>query len=283
MFWKKWKKKEKFKAVNLKDNGFEININEDFTLIEWSSIEKLIGYKTDLLTIDKICLQIRFDKKSALITEEYTGWREFMIELLEQFPNINEKWEEIISKPAFERNETELYKRSENELKFKCSTCGEIHNELPALTFKTPFHYETLNNKDKAELTEISNDFCIIRHSDQTDRFIRTTLTLQINNACENLDYGIWVSLSEKNFDEYKSNFKKNLEEKIYFGMICNEIPGYEESTIGLHVNVNTRNGGIRPEITLHRNEHQLVFEWENGIPIQEAEKRVNWTIKNVG
>ena len=36
-------------------------------------------------------------------------------------------------------------KRKKNAKQFRCSQCGEIHNELPALGFKTPFHYDILN------------------------------------------------------------------------------------------------------------------------------------------
>lgn len=158
---------------------------------------------------------------------------------------------------------------------FKCVSCGEIHNELPALAFIAPFYYDTLNEKDKKDLAEISSDFCVITYNDQTDRFIRTTLTIPINDACENLNYGVWVSLSEKSFNEYKSEFNDNVEGKTYFGIISNDIPDYENSTLKLHVNVNIRSGGIRPEIIPHQDEHNLISDWENGISMEKAEKRI--------
>ncbi|MBC8757427.1 DUF2199 domain-containing protein [Kordia sp. YSTF-M3] len=163
---------------------------------------------------------------------------------------------------------------------FKCTTCGEIHDELPALGFLAPIYHDDLNEKDKTEIAEISSDFCVIHHEDQTDRFIRTTLTIEINDACENLDYGIWVSLSEKSFKEYKAEFKNNVEGKTYFGRICNEISDYKESTLGLHVNVNTLSNGIRPEIIPHENNHQLITDWKNGITLNEAEKRIKQAFK---
>ncbi|WP_394975161.1 DUF2199 domain-containing protein [uncultured Croceitalea sp.] len=70
----------------------------------------------------------------------------------------------------------DLFKRKPKSAKFKCSTCGEIHDELPALGFISPFYYDILNKKDKKEIAELSSDFCVITHEDQTDRFIRTTL-----------------------------------------------------------------------------------------------------------
>ncbi len=169
----------------------------------------------------------------------------------------------------------DIFKKKQKFAEIKCSACGEIHSELPALGFSTPFYYETLNEKDKEEISKISNDFCLISHEDQTDRFIRTTLTIKINDACEDLDYGIWVSLSEKSFNEYQSEFKNSIGGKTYFGMICNEIQDYEESTLGIQVNVNTRTNEMRPEIIPHQNEHNLIFDWENGITNKEAEKRI--------
>ncbi|PSG90808.1 DUF2199 domain-containing protein [Aurantibacter aestuarii] len=169
----------------------------------------------------------------------------------------------------------DLFKKKLKTTEFKCSTCGEIHDELPALGFISPFYYDTLNEKDKKEIAELSSDFCVITHEDQTDRFIRTTLTIPVNDIYEDLDYGIWVSLSEKSFNEYKSEFKNNIDGKTYFGMISNEIPDYKESTLGLHVNVNTRSGGMRPEISVHRIEHDIISDLENGISIEEAEKRI--------
>lgn len=161
------------------------------------------------------------------------------------------------------------------EATYKCEHCGESHDQLPALAFNAPYYYAILKEEDKENIAECSSDFCIIRHEDQTDRFIRTVMTIQVNDACEDLDYGIWVSVSEKTFDEYKANFNKDHIETTYFGMICNEIPDYEASTLGLYVNVNTQDGGVRPEIIPHKKDHKLVRDWEDGITIEEAVSRV--------
>jgi len=65
-------------------------------------------------------------------------------------------------------------------------------------------------------------------------------MTILVNDACENLDYGVSVSLSEKNFNEYNDEFDNNVAGKTYFGMISNEILYYEESILGIHVNIST-------------------------------------------
>lgn len=176
----------------------------------------------------------------------------------------------------------DLFKKKQKLAEYKCSSCGKVHDELPAIAFITPFYYDALNESDKKEIAEISSDFCVITYEDQIDRFIRTTLTIQINDACENLDYGVWVSLSEKSFNEYESEFKNNIEGKTYFGRICSDIIDYDESTLGLHVNVVTRSNGIRPEIVPHENEHKLVLECTKGITLNEALKRIEKMEKHV-
>ena len=174
-------------------------------------------------------------------------------------------------------------KQKKSSKEYMCSSCGQIHQELPALGFMTPFHYDVLSENDKNETAELSDDFCIIRHPEQTDRFIRTVLSFAVHNTCETLDYGIWVSLSEESFNEYQENFKSETSEQTYFGMICNEITDYHETTLGLHVNVQVRKAGIRPEILPHQTEHQLIIDWENGITFEEAEKRILKAMNNVG
>ena len=174
-------------------------------------------------------------------------------------------------------------KKKISSKQYRCSTCGQIHKEIPALGFMTPDNYDTLSEKDKTDLAEISEDFCVISYPDQTDRFIRTVLSISIHGTCETLDYGIWVSVSKESFEDYQENFKSETSEPIYFGRICNKIRDYSETTKGLHVNVQVRKGGIRPEILLHQTEHQLIKDWETGITIEEAEKRIEKAINNVG
>ena len=165
--------------------------------------------------------------------------------------------------------------KKKKEKQFKCSTCGKVHEELPSIGFKTPYHYDILSEEDKKEIAEVSDDFCVINHPEQTDRFVRAVMNIKTDNPEEDLVYGLWVSLSEKNFNEYKEHFKNQTQEKTYFGIICNQIADYEESTIGLQINVSTRLGDLRPELIPHKSEHKLVSEWENGITFHEANLRV--------
>ncbi len=166
-------------------------------------------------------------------------------------------------------------KKIKNNL-YKCPKCNKVHQELPALGFDEPHHYGLLSDEEKKSIAEISSDFCIIHHPEQTDRFIRTYLKMHINDACQDFEYGIWVSVSKKTFNEYSEDFDLQKGGKSYFGRISNEIQDYSESTIGLHVNIETQSNGIRPEVIPYKSDHMLVQEWEQGITIEEVRKRID-------
>ena len=103
-----------------------------------------------------------------------------------------------------------------------CLTCHEVHEPLLALGFIAPDLYAELSAAERAEFqAECDDNFCIIRYPDQTDRFIRVVLDIPIIDHDETLDYGVWVSVSEASFNDYRAHFDGD-HEATYFGMICN-------------------------------------------------------------
>ncbi len=176
-----------------------------------------------------------------------------------------------------------FWKRKRNKpTNFKCPECGQAHSEWPALTFKSPSNYHNLSDQEKVKLGKLDSDFCEIHYQDQIDRFIRVTLTQKVNDACENLDYGLWVSLSEKSFSDYKTNFDSQNHEVCYFGWLCSTIPEYE-NTMSIPCDVITRKGNQRPEIFPHQDfDHPFVRDFYDGISKSEAENRINEMIKTM-
>jgi hypothetical protein len=114
MFWNKKTTKQIIEKVKLTEFGFRIVLDKEVNEFEWTEIEKLTGFKVDRFTIDDICLKIESNNKISYATEEFEGWRSFMNKLLNEFPEIDKNWEEIIANPTFERKETELYNRNKN-------------------------------------------------------------------------------------------------------------------------------------------------------------------------
>lgn len=99
--------------------------------------------------------------------------------------------------------------KRKSSTQYTCSECGGIHGGWPALTFSSPTAHYELSETEKSEIAELDTDFCIINHPEQTDRFIRVTFTQMVLDSNEDLDYGVWVSLSEKSFQDYKANYNK--------------------------------------------------------------------------
>lgn len=165
-------------------------------------------------------------------------------------------------------------------LEYKCSSCDKTHANWPALGYSSPVYYSDLSADDKNGIAELSSDFCVIKNEDQTDRFIRGVLKVPVIDSCQDLEYGLWFSLSEKSFEDYKAKYYKEDNEDVYFGCISNNIEGYK-STIVIPCNVCVQMNGLRPLVIPHEShDHPLVSDFYNGISIVEAEKRINALIQ---
>jgi hypothetical protein len=135
--------------------------------------------------------------------------------------------------------------------KYICSHCGKEHDDWPALAYSSPTNYDELSGEEKQNWGALDSDFCIISYPDQTDRFIRCTMTQKVLDHCEDLEYGLWVSLSETSFQDYSDNFNQENHETTYFGWLANVLPDYDFS-VSIPTTVFTRKGNERPEIVPH-------------------------------
>ncbi|QBO58151.1 DUF2199 domain-containing protein [Chryseobacterium salivictor] len=166
--------------------------------------------------------------------------------------------------------------------KYKCSVCGEIHHDYPALTFAYPNSYHWLTEEQKNSYpVHIDSDFCTIEYPDRTDRFIRVVLKQKIAKSALYLEYGLWVSLSEESYEDYAANFNNENHETLYFGWLSNALPDYKfEKSIPM--DVKTKSGNQRPEIYPHLDfDHPFVHDFYHGITKEEAEKRIHNMLSN--
>jgi len=164
---------------------------------------------------------------------------------------------------------------------FTCASCGQIHTQWPALAFRYPSNYGELSEEQKQYgQTELSEDFCVIEYPEQTDFFIRVTLNQKVIGNCEGLDYGVWVSLSESSFQDYRDNFDNENYEVTYFGWLSNWLPDYQYSGF-IPMNVNTKKANQRPEIVPHADpDHPFVRDYFTGISLDQAERRIAVMLK---
>ena len=173
-----------------------------------------------------------------------------------------------------------FWKKKKPKFQFRCSQCGELHDTWPAITYGAPWHYSQLSEQEKLDITSLDEDFCEIHWKDQVDRFIRVTMQVPVIGFELDLEYGLWVSLSEKSYNDYSDNFENINHEVNYFGWVYNKLLGYD-NTLSVPSDVFTQKGNSRPIIKPHLNfEHPLISDLINGISREEAESRIHELMK---
>lgn len=162
-----------------------------------------------------------------------------------------------------------------NATTYICSVCGKEHLDWPAIAWDSPTQYDVLSAEDKERIGKLGSDICTIEHPDQTDRFIRCTLHQPVIEHSETLDYGVWVSLSDKSFNDYLEHYSEDHETQ-FFGWLCVNIPPYDE-TLNVPTMVRTRSNGERPYVVPHEDhDHPFVRDFYEGISFAEATRRVH-------
>lgn len=169
-------------------------------------------------------------------------------------------------------------------MKFICNCCGIEQEEYPALCYTTPLYYEFLSREER-ENVQMDADTCVIQEEEQTYRFIRGVFVQKVQDSCQNLEYGIWVSLSEKSFKDYKENAHEKVHNEVYFGWLNAQLPEYEPDDMeNIKTYVTTQGDGKRPIIEVvpdQENQTRFVKDSNNGITIEEALKRIKRVADN--
>lgn len=164
-------------------------------------------------------------------------------------------------------------------MKFKCDCCGIEQDEYPAIGYQFPLYYSSLSEEEKESLAEINSDTCVVKEAENTFRFIRGVLIQKVKDGCQNLEYGLWVSLSESSFRDYIENSNKEDHQETYFGWLNSTLPDYKfEEMESIKANVLTQGKGRRPLIEIQSNEgnaSKFLEDYRNGISEEEALRRI--------
>src|SRR5262245_27847353 len=81
---------------------------------------------------------------------------------------------------------------------FRCSTCGEYHDELPrVLGAQAAAAYEAIPPGEREQRTSLSSDQCVV---DDKHFFVLGRLELPVTDGPHPFTWLTWVSLSKKNF-----------------------------------------------------------------------------------
>jgi hypothetical protein len=84
------------------------------TVVPWDSIQRIVAFKRDLWSVDRICLAIVLQTGEAVeVDEDMEGWVAFVDALPEHLPGcrIFGEWFEPVASPAFGPNPTTLFER----------------------------------------------------------------------------------------------------------------------------------------------------------------------------
>ena len=113
----RWKKlQEERGAFDYDADGFSYPFENGASQIRWSEVERVIGYKLDLFTVDEICLELHVGDRAIRFSESTPGWYQFLDRLRTVFPVIRENWDWEVAMPAFTGNYTVLYERENADL-----------------------------------------------------------------------------------------------------------------------------------------------------------------------
>lgn len=154
-----------------------------------------------------------------------------------------------------------------NLFRFMCSECGVEHNGAPSFSYSMPSYCSDVPAEERAARTKLNDDFCIV---DSEFFFIRTCLEIPIHGFAEPFTWGVWVSVSQANFELYAQGFKDPHQSGNYFGWFDNRLPFYPQ-TLGLKTRALVQPAGKRPLLELEPTDHPLSIDQRDGVSRERA------------
>ena len=145
------------------------------------------------------------------------------------------------------------------EFEFKCVGCGQIHRGMPTFGADHPLSYYAVPENERDKRCAVGSDDCII---DGECFFVRGCLEIPVHGADEPFEWGVWVSLSETSYRQWRACFGESKRSHVgpFFGWLNAWLKPYPD-TVNLKTVAHLRDNGIRPRIELDPTEHPLAVE----------------------
>jgi hypothetical protein len=104
--------------------------------------------------------------------------------------------------------------------------------------------------------------------------FVRGRLEIPVIGDADPLSWGVWTSLSEKNFRHFEEllDEPKRSHHGPFFGWLSSHIRLYPD-TLNLKTMVHLRDDGIRPFVELEPTDHPLALEQRTGITLDRMKE----------
>ena len=80
---------------------------------------------------------------------------------------------------------------------FRCRTCSKLHKGIPSFGWEYPLQYLDVSEDQRARRCLLTSDTCVI---DGEAFFVRACLEVPVIGDEQPFSWGVWTSLSEKNF-----------------------------------------------------------------------------------
>jgi hypothetical protein len=154
---------------------------------------------------------------------------------------------------------------------FKCASCDDIHEGSPSFAYPAPDQWLAQPEAVQAA-GHLGSDLCRYEDADGPHFFIRVLLEVPIHGVTDPFLWGVWVSLSEKNYQRYIDTYDAPDPADRYFGWFCNSLPWYPDS-LNLKTEVHPRAGKQRPFIVPEETAHPLSRDFHEGISVQRAQE----------
>ena len=150
-----------------------------------------------------------------------------------------------------------------------CASCGEVHEELPALAVQSPDAWFAASPEEREAEFQLTSDICVWRDE---HFFLRCSLDLPIIGANDSLNFGIWSSLGKANFEIYLDKWDDPDRAQLapMFGWLSNQLPDYPD-TSGVKCYVHAREPDLRPWLEIEPTDHPLSRHFHEGVTREYA------------
>jgi len=101
--------------IHCKETGFVVVGSEPRqpkASVRWNSVETVLAFKRDLLTVDLICLAFGAAEGAIEVHEEMPGWEQLVEQLPSKLPGASpfSEWWQQVAQPPFATCITTIYK-----------------------------------------------------------------------------------------------------------------------------------------------------------------------------
>ena len=165
--------------------------------------------------------------------------------------------------------------------RFKCATCDEWHEGMPALGAWAPLAYFGIPAEERDRRCRLRSDTCVI---DDTYYFVRGCLEIHVHGAEESFSYGVWVHLAPGDFATVEAAFDAPRRSHIgpFYGWLSADLDIYPP-TENLKTLLHLRDDGIRPWIELEPTDHPLAVEQREGITLERLGEIFSYYMRRFG